>query len=216
VHEIPSFAGYIILRKPLDLRVLLLVPVVRSRALDMVSDGQNFKLLIPPKNRAIIGPDAAAPTTTGLESLRPNIIRDALLIPPVGPNDFVALSKSSRIMPSETKKHETIEEPDYDLTILRQKNGHVLERARVIHIGRADLLPYRQEIYDDSGRIMTLVTYDKYTKINGISFPMLINISRPIDEYTLRIDMSKVMLNQKLEDDQFALTIPEGVPVQKM
>jgi outer membrane lipoprotein-sorting protein len=92
----------------------------------------------------------------------------------------------------------------------------VLERARVIHIGRSDLLPYRQEIYDNSGRIMTLVTYDKYTKINGIPFPMLINISRPIDEYTLRIDMSKVTLNQKVEDDQFALTIPEGVPVQKM
>jgi len=216
-HQIPSFAGYIVLRKPSDLRVLLLVPVVRSRALDMVSDGKNFKLLIPPKNRAIVGPDAVTtPSANGLENLRPNIIRDALLIPPVGPDDFVALSESSRIMPSPTKKHETIEEPDYDLAILRQKKGHVLERSRVVHIGRADLRPYRQEIYDEQGRIVTRVTYDNYAKVNGTWFPMLINIVRPLDEYSLKIEVSKVVLNQKLEDDQFVLNIPEGVPVQTM
>src|SRR5437879_6034128 len=50
-----AFSGYILMRKPEFLRVLLLLPVVRTQALDMVSDGDNFKLLIPPRKRAIVG-----------------------------------------------------------------------------------------------------------------------------------------------------------------
>ena len=40
VTESPSFSGYIFLRKPEDLRVILLVPVLRNQAMDMVSDGK--------------------------------------------------------------------------------------------------------------------------------------------------------------------------------
>ncbi|HZY74083.1 MAG TPA: hypothetical protein VFE22_13340, partial [Edaphobacter sp.] len=34
VTEFPSFSGYIFLRKPEDLRVILLVPVLRNQAMD--------------------------------------------------------------------------------------------------------------------------------------------------------------------------------------
>ena len=44
VTESPSFSGYIFLRKPEDLRVILLVPVLRNQAMDMVSDGKTWKL----------------------------------------------------------------------------------------------------------------------------------------------------------------------------
>jgi outer membrane lipoprotein-sorting protein len=50
--EYPSFSGYIFLRKPEDLRVLLRVPILGSQALDMVSDGKSWKLWIPRKNLA--------------------------------------------------------------------------------------------------------------------------------------------------------------------
>ena len=40
VIQHPSFSGYIFLRKPQDLRVLLRVPILGSQALDMVSDGR--------------------------------------------------------------------------------------------------------------------------------------------------------------------------------
>jgi hypothetical protein len=217
VKEIPSFAGYIVLRKPSDLRVLLLLPVVRSRALDMVSDGKTFKLMIPPKNKGVTGPDAVTvPSAKGFENLRPNIIREALQVPPMTPDEFVARTESSRILPSETKKHETIEEPDYDLTILRPKVDHVLERVRVIHIDRTNLQPYEQDIYDSEGRVATVVYYSHYRKFGDIEFPTLIDIRRPIDEYTLKIDIGKLIFNQKLEDDQFVLNFPEGMPIQKM
>ncbi|HLI76108.1 MAG TPA: hypothetical protein VKV02_04115, partial [Acidobacteriaceae bacterium] len=49
-----SFRGYIFLQKPRDLRVILQLPVLGSKAMDMVSDGKAFTLLIPPKNTAYL------------------------------------------------------------------------------------------------------------------------------------------------------------------
>lgn len=222
VKEYPSFAGYIFLRKPEDLRVLMLVPFVRSRALDMVSDGKNFKLLISaPRAKAIVGPEAmTSPSKNGLENLRPNIIRDALQIPPVEPDEYVALTTGFRILAPAHGRKEAIEEPDYDLTILRRKSGEanvrVLERVRVIHIGRLTLLPYRQDLFDASGHLVTTIEYGKFQKFGDAMYPTSIFLKRPIDEYTLQIDVTKLVVNQPLDDEQFKLTIPDGVPVQQM
>jgi outer membrane lipoprotein-sorting protein len=45
---------------------------------------------------------------------------------------------------------------------------------------------------------------------------MLINIKRPLDEYTLKLQVTKLTLNQQLENDQFELKIPAGVKVQQL
>lgn len=218
VKEIPTLAGYIFLRKPADLRMLLLVPVFRSRALDMVSNGDQFKLLISaPKVRAVEGADVMTVSSkNGLENLRPTIIRDALLIPPVMPEEYVTLTEGSRILPALAGTKETIEEPDYDLRVQHTKSDHELELVRVIHFGRITLQPYEQDIYDHKGRIVTIVKYDKYQKSGEVGFPMSILITRPLDEYKLQINFTKLMLDQKLADDEFVLNFPEGIPVQKM
>ena len=222
VKEYPNVAGYIFLRKPLDLRVLMLAPFVRSRFLDMVSNGKNFKLLISlPHAHGIVGPEVmATPSKNGLENLRPSIIRDALQIPPVGPEDYVALTTNFRILAPAHGHKEAIEEPDYDLTILEHKAGetnqHVLDRVRVIHISRVTLLPYEQDLYDNAGRLVTTINYDKFQKFGDTMYPTSIFIKRPIDEYTLQIDVTKLVANQPLDDESFKLTIPEGVPVRQM
>ena len=227
VKEIPTFAGYIFLRKPSDLRVLLLLPFVRSRALDMVSDGTTFKLLIPPKNRAVEGsdarmdppfeePGAVVPQTSSLDSLRPNIVRDALLVPPLADGEFVTLTEHSRILAPVSGHKEAVEEPDYDVTVLRERSGRQLERVRVIHIGRTTLLPYEQDIYDHHGRVVTQVVYSRYARSGDTDFPMNILIKRPIDEYTLNLSITKLQVNPKLDDEQFLLKIPDNIPVQKM
>jgi outer membrane lipoprotein-sorting protein len=222
VKDYPSVAGYIFLRKPEDLRVLMLEPFVRSRFLDMVSDGKNFKLLISlPHTHAIVGPEVMTkPSKNGLENLRPSIIRDALQTPPVDPEDYVALTMGFRVLAPAHGHKEAIEEPDYDLTILRHKTGeaseHVLDRVRVIHISRVTLLPYEQDLYDDSGQLVTTIQYDKFQKFGDTMYPTSIFLKRPIDEYTLQIDVTKLVINQPLDDEQFKLVIPDGVPVQKM
>ena len=218
VTENPTLAGYIILRKPSDLRVLMLAPVIRSRAIDMVSDGTNFKLFFSVfgHTKAIAGSDKiTTPSKNGLENLRPTIIREALQIPAVGPDEFIDLTQDSRIITPAHGKQEAVEEPDYDVAFLHTRGDHILERVRVIHISRSTLLPYKQDIYS-GGKLVTTVEYNKYQKFGDIDYPTDIFISRPIDEYTLRISINKLVLNQKVDDEQFVLNFPEGVVVQKM
>jgi outer membrane lipoprotein-sorting protein len=217
VKENPAFAGYILLRRPLDMHVIMLTPVVRTRAVEMVSDGKQFKLLIPSRNKAVIGADEFSSSgKTGLENLRPYIVRDALLIPTASPDEFVSLTKSSRIIPPASGKKDATEEPDYDITIFRTATDHKLETVRVIHFGRSTLKPFQQDIFDHEGRIVTTVTYDKYQKFGEVTYPTSILLSRPIDEFKLKIDFTKLTFNTKLDDEQFVLKFPEGIPITKM
>jgi len=217
VTEYTSFRGYIFVRKPRDLRVILQLPVIGSRAMDMVSDGKSFTLLIPPKDKAIVGTnEITKPSENGLYSLRPAVFLDSLLIPGVKPDEYVTLTESTREIQPESRHHAAVEEPDYDLTVLKLKGGNVMSRERTIHISRVSMLPFQQDVYDDSGRIVTQAMYDSYQLMGGQQFPMLITIRRPLDEYSLKIDFTKVTLNEKLEDDQFELKIPPGIAVQQM
>src|SRR5271156_2342885 len=79
--------GYVMARKPAMLHMIGLLPIVRTTAFDMVSNGQDFKLWIPPKNRFVMGRNEVQTTNTSqpLENIRPQNIYDALLIRPIVP-----------------------------------------------------------------------------------------------------------------------------------
>jgi outer membrane lipoprotein-sorting protein len=219
VTEYTSFRGYIFVRKPSDLRVLMTLPVLGSKALDMVSDGDTFTLMHASShgNVWIQGTNKVTnPSKNGLENLRPPVFFDSLLVPGVGPDDFVTLTENTRVMQEESKHHDAIEEPDYDLTVSKKKSGNILQRTRVIHINRIDMLPFQQDIYDDQGRIVTQAIYANYQTYGEQQFPSLITIRRPVDEYSLKIEVTKLTLNGSFDNDQFELNIPPGVTVQKM
>ncbi len=213
----PSFSGYIFMRKPESLRVLLKVPVLGSKALDMVTDGKTFKLIIPPRNKAITGSNnITTPSKNGLENLRPAVFFDTLFVRGVLPTDILSLTSDTRILENPKKKKDLVEEPDYDIEVLSQPDGQVAHIKRVVHIGRGNLLPYQQDIYDGNGQVITRAFYSDYQKFGDISFPTHVIIRRPMDELSLSVTITKLTFNQKLDDDQFELIIPPGTPVQKM
>lgn len=217
IKEFTPFGGYIFLRQPEDLRVLLRLPVLGSQALDMVSDGKTWKLWSPPKHLAMTGAsEAADPSQHGLESLRPKVIFDSLLVRGLAPDQIVDLTQDSRIIPDPKDKKQLVEEPDYELSILEPPQGKTAHTLRVIHIGRSNLLPYQQDIYDLSGNVVTQAFYSNYQYFGDIPFPMKIEIKRPQDQYGLTITITKLTVNQKLDDDQFDLKFPEGVTVKTM
>jgi len=216
-----SFKGYIFVRKPHDLRVIMQLPVFGSRALDMVSNGEVFTLMRASSHGDVWmeGSDVVTtPSANGLENLRPPVFFDSLLVPAVGADEVVEMHESTRLIQPTDKHKPVIELPDYDLTVMKKTAvPGVFQTERIIHISRLNMLPYQQDIFDDKGvQIVTSATYDKYQN-NGVEeFPTLINIIRPMDQYSLKIEVTKLTLNQKLEDDQFQLPIPEGVTVQKL
>jgi outer membrane lipoprotein-sorting protein len=224
VTEYTSFRGYIFVQQPANLRVILQLPVVGSRALDMVSDGKTFTLV-----RASLGHGdiwtqgtntVTNPSKNGLENLRPGVFLDSLLVPGVVPGEFVTLTESTREAQPETKHHDAVLEPDYDLTVLRAKSGdkagNVLVPERVIHISRVTMLPFQQDIYNDAGQVVTMATYDKYAATGEQQMPMLVTIKRPLEEYSLKIEFTKLTLNETFEPDQFELKVPAGVTVQRL
>ena len=156
ITDYTSFKGYIFVQKPANLRVILQVPVIGSEAMDLVGDGKTFTLLIPPYKKAFTGTNVVTkPSPNVLYNLRPPVFLDALLVPGVGPEEYVSLTESTRVVQAETKHSDAIEEPDYDLTVSENVSGHVLRRRRVIHISRVTMLPFQQDIYDEQGRVVT-------------------------------------------------------------
>lgn len=214
-----SLKGYIFVRKPYDLRVLMQLPVLGSKAFDMVSDKDTFTGMRASTHGTVWmqGTNKVThPSPNGLENLRPPVFFDSLLVPGLAPDETATLVEAQRIVPIEGKKRQVMEEPDYDLTILGRSEGRNFPTRRVVHINRVDLLPIEQDIYDDKARLVTKATYADYKEFNGQMFPTTITISRPLDQYSLKIEITKLTLNGELEDDQFELKIPAGVQVQKM
>ena len=200
VTQYTSFRGYIFVRKPKDLRVILVLPVLGSEAMDMVSDGKKFTLVIPPRKKAITGTNTVSnPSKNGLENLRPAVFLESLLVPGVPTGSFVLRTESTRTILGDGRRKTLIEEPDYDVTIARKKSETLGQTERVLHISRVDMLPFQQDIYDVQGRVVTQAIYSRYTSVNGQMFPMQVEIRRPLDEYTLKVEITKLVLNEKLD-----------------
>jgi outer membrane lipoprotein-sorting protein len=210
VKESINFNGFIFIGKPEQINVVLKVPVVGSRALDMVSDGKTFKMLIPPKNCAIVGSDVVTNSSQkGLYSLRPAAILDSMLIQGLQPDQVVSMTQDSWTPPQPKSRKGIVEDPDYDIQFLSQPQGKNAHTLRVVHIDRVNLLPWRQDIYDADGKVATQAFYSNYHKFDGIDFPTKVVIQRPLDELGLTITITKAIFNQPLPDDQFKLDIPE-------
>lgn len=211
-QEIP---GYMLIQKPSDLRLIGLVPVVRTRLFDMVSNGEQFRLSIPPKNKFIEGTNVVThPSDNSIENIRPQAIMDALLAPYIDTNTEIAVIRSGTEHVEDLHdRRKQLELPTYVLEVLNhgEKNWYI---ARRIVFSRNDLKPHMQEIFDTEGNVVTQATYDNFTDTDGISFPYLIRILRPKEEYEINITIEKLRLNQPLTADQFQLKQPEGSQLQ--
>jgi len=216
VTDYKEIRGYILARKPAMLRMIGLYPIVRTQAFDMVSDGEQFKLWIPGKNRFVMGRnDIPAPNPQQpLENLRPQIIYNALLIPAIDPQTQIAVMENSYETLIDSRRHR-VQVPDYEIVII-QRNGPGWILARRIIFSRTDLLPHRQLVYDDMGNVVTEARYEAYKEYDGTNFPSQIDISRPQEEYDITLNIVKLQLNQPLPDDKFVLQQPAGAQVVRL
>lgn len=210
VTSFEEIRGYILVRKPDMLRMIGLFPIVRNKAFDMVSDGSQFKLSIPAKNKFYVGHnDVQNPGGNPLENLRPQVIYNALLLPEIDPNNDIPVLEESTEIIYDTKKKKELEQPDYVIDIIH-RTGKDWALARKILFDRTNLVAHQQIIYDQTGSVVTVATYQVYHDYNGVSFPDVIEISRPKEEYSIRLTVEKLVINEELRDDQFALTQPVG------
>jgi outer membrane lipoprotein-sorting protein len=218
-----SIHGFVLFRKPDMLRVIGQVPIVRTTAFNLASNGSTFTLVIPHYNRAIQGSTSVTTKSADpMENMRPQFFLDAIEIHGIAADRIVALTTSSTTK-LDLKTKQLIETPLYDLTVLNPGRANpapglpqVDKPTRVIHFSRIDLMPTGQDVYNSEGAPETKVSYGPYQDFGGVSFPSTITIDRPLEEYRITLNVEKVVFNIPLTDEQFQPTIPKGYKVEKM
>src|ERR1700692_1494190 len=107
VTDYKEIRGYVLARQPNSFHMIGLLPIVRTTAVDLVSDGNEFKLWIPPRNRFVIGRNGMPTQNTDqpMENIRPQNIYDALLIPPINPETELAVMERSYEILHDAKGH---------------------------------------------------------------------------------------------------------------
>jgi hypothetical protein len=202
-HEVKAF---LLASRPWNIRMIGQVPVVGKTVFDMASDGKNFEVSIPPKNKFLTGPVTLERTSSKpIENLRPQHLLEALLWPEVRKEEPVLLEEFN----DEAARY-------YVLTVLR--GGYKTEILRKIWFDRADLHVVRMESFGPKGALLADVRYADWEPVDVVNgapasvneFPRKIRIERPHDEYTLEMTVAKVSLNEPMEASRFHLDPPEG------
>jgi outer membrane lipoprotein-sorting protein len=210
VTDFKEIRGYIVVRKPNLLRMIGLYPIVRNKAFDLVSDAEQFKLSVPGTNKFYIGHNQAIEgSNSPLDTIRPQAIYDALLLQPVNPENEVAVLESSTEMVLDKQTHKLVQQPNYELDIIR-KSGKSWTLARKVIFDRTTLVPHRQIVFDDRGLPVTDASYQVFKEFDGVEFPTYIDIRRPQEEFDIRLFVVKLSINQSIAEDQFALEQPVG------
>ena len=214
VTDYKEIRGYVLARTPAMLHMIGLLPIVRTTAFDMVSDGRDFKLWIPPRNRFVVGSNEvqAKNADQPMENIRPRDIYEALLIPHIDAEHEIAVLENSEEILHDAKGHRVLQE-DYELIVIRKKGENEGVLSRKIVFSRTDLQPHRQYIYDEQANLVSDVRYASYKEYDGVSFPSRIEIYRPQEEYDITLNMLKLEINKALRDDQFTLEQPPGAEV---
>jgi outer membrane lipoprotein-sorting protein len=212
VTDYKQIRGYVLARKPAMLRMIGLLPIVRNKAFDMVSDGQQFELWIPPRNKFVVGSNDVVTYNAQqpLENIRPKAIYDALLLPGIDDSQIAVLENGYETV-TDSRRHR-VDQPDYELDIIgKSDRGWFL--ARKIVFSRTDLLPHRQLVYSQNGELVTDARYEDYKDYSGVKFPSQISIYRPKEEYDITLTLVKLQLNEPLTNEQFELQQPAGAEV---
>ena len=204
ITEYKDVRAYVLFRKPADIRIIGLYPVLRAKAFDMVSNGVSFKLYIPSRDRFLVGSnDVERPSANKLENLRPQHFVDALIVRPPENLDRLLL--------------ENFTDEDnafYIMHEIRIGPAGAMTLGRTIWFDRTNLRMSRQLILDDAGNILSDARYAQWQTYDNVPFPKHVEINRPRDEYGVVLDVVKMDINKGVPDDKFVLTQPEGSTLQ--
>lgn len=199
-----TFTTYLAYRKPAMIGLMAIIPVVRTTAVQGVSDGQTFRVYLPSKNRFIQGAnDAPAASTKNFENLRPQDFLAAMLIRPVAADEL-------------TMRVDDITEKQalYQLWSLKKLPENEVRPERRITFDRVNLQIVEQREFDPEGAMISYARYSNWQIYDNIRFPARIEWTRPKDEFGVVITITKMSLNKPVADSRFVLVQPPGTELQ--
>lgn len=201
--------GYIVVNRPVNIRVKVQAPLALATVIDMVSDGRQYRASIPVKNKFIIG-DANAPPKdkNPILNLRPQHILDALFVD-VGP--YLKNSKIRSVL-EETREGRH----SFYVVSFIDVSGRDAELLEKFWVDRTDLQITRKQIFGEDGKLEADVEYSGYQSQGNIPYPQVIFIRRPVEEIMLKITFQKTTINEKLVTNAFDLERPAGAELVQL
>lgn len=210
--DYPSFRANVLLRRPEMLRILGKAPLLQTVMFDLGSDGEHFRLSVPPKGKAYVGNSRQKGTSHNwYENLRPGFLFRAFVVRGVSSDEYYSNIAETLTEEDAAKRH-LLAQPEYVLNIMRRgatPQGFV--PVRVVRFDRVTLLPIEQDLYDDQGDLQTQVLYGPYQNFDGTEYPATLLLKRPQEDYQLTVTVERVLANPPLTDEQFHVNFPEGV-----
>jgi outer membrane lipoprotein-sorting protein len=216
IIEISRKGSAVIALKRPDLLLLdILRPVLPGTVFELVSQGDEFKAWDSRNNKIYTGKNSAkvlvpANQRNGEEFRfpeRPPHIFDAVLPKSVdlgSPGVRVSLEAQ----PGQEKRY-------YILVYSMDDGAHRSRILRKIWIERTGLTIARQQVYGEEGKIVSDTQYSQLTQIEGFSFPLTIDMNRPQDGYSLKLEFEDPRINPDMNSDLFTINRPgaENVPL---
>jgi hypothetical protein len=202
-----SAPGYILLKRPDSLRLVLQAPVTKTSILDLTSVGDSFDVWIPSENRYFIGKNSArqlfaegAPDIPEIPPIRATHILEAVFpgsMPIGAPEELVSMEEAAD---ADTRY--------YILAAYKRGESNRIRIIRKIWVERFELTIARQQIYQANGQIVSDIAYSNGIRVNGFLLPDYIHIDRPLDDYSLDIGFKKWSLNPELRENAFIMPPP--------
>jgi hypothetical protein len=208
-EEYRSAPGYILLRRPSSLHVVIQNPVIYKTAIfEAVSEGDEFSAWLRDANKVYKGSNSAKKLVSddrpeGIP-LRPDHLYEAIIpagINPSEPSQRISLEESA----DKIAKY-------YILSVYREGTPPLINVTRRIWIERSQLVISRLQSYGDGGRLICDIAYSEMTPVDGIPLPLKIDIDRQEDGYSLTLEFTNGSwgVNSGLDDDSFVLPAREG------
>jgi hypothetical protein len=224
LDEFRRASGYILLKRPGLLSLVIKNPIGGTALLELSSKNDQFEAWF--RGKIYTGMNSARGELVpdnGEEfklPARPQHLFDAIMPPAIEPTGvFVSLEEqtgpklsSEEITEKQRNKkrqQQTIETARYYvLSFFKPGAGHRIHVFRKIWIERTELTITKQQVYSDGGQIVSDIQYFDQTRFDGFSLPLIININRPVDGYSLKLEFEAWKVNPDLEDKVFVIDHP--------
>jgi hypothetical protein len=173
---------------------------------DIVSDEKQYKIFLSTSNTFGVA-DVASPVQSAdfKCNLKPSHIMNALFV------DGEQFWNDKGVIPVMTEKTEGA--PDgihsfYVIDFVKVEGAVPLEE---LWFDRGKTTEVSKKIhYTPEGAVESEVHYSDYQSVNSIPFPQKIEITRPLDKYSLVMNIQKMSLNIDTPPEAFALERPSG------
>jgi hypothetical protein len=196
IKEWRESEGFVLLRKPADIRVK--VQIFQVTAIDMVSNGKEFTIDVPPKNTFIRGLNhqVIPPRKDVPVNVRPQHIFEALAIEALDGADPSLIS---------LEEYRQEARQFYILSCHRRSPDGGLALKRRIWFDRLDLNIVRLQSYSPGGRLESEIRYSDFRTVDGHVYPGLVRFERPQEAYRMAIRAQQIRVNLDLAATAFVL-----------